>query len=178
MGIKRISRGGLCLALCTAGVPVVEAATTSTKMAVSATVDYQCAVSAAPLDFGVAPIGGISDKNAVVTITVTCSDGLPYNVALDGGRNYTGSGFRKMLNSDGGVMLYLVRKPDSAATWGDSDVSPGNTYPSGTSVSGVGTGSEQVLSAFATAYSNSAAFDSSQVGDGAFSDSVLVTVHY
>jgi spore coat protein U-like protein len=103
------------------GMVTVQAATTTTTFAVSATVLTTCEVVATPLVFGNYNPTDVSDLDAANTATVTCTTGTAYNVGLDAG---TGSGAtvssRKM--TSGTDLLNYTLYQDAARTtvWGET----------------------------------------------------------
>ncbi len=122
------------------------AATATTTIPVSLAVSAACTVQATSMDFGTA---GTSVAVATTgTITVTCATGVPYNVTLSGGVNYSVcNGAQRVLSGSGPLtcIAYYELYKDSAHTqvWGDQ--ANGNTYPLGSGLTGTGNGSGQVL---------------------------------
>jgi len=96
-------------------------ATATTTLAVTAQVLSTCVVVAAPLAFGVYDPAANSDSTSI--ITVTCTNGLPYQVGLDGGqsgpaateaRNMTG------LVSGDSLPYALYRDSARSLNWGNT----------------------------------------------------------
>ena len=143
----------------------VLASSVSAPMAVSITVENACTVSPATMDFGTGMNGATTNVN--VFMTLNCASGVAYNVAMDAGLHYDGS-FRRMTDDNGGYVQYTISKPDFSGDWGDSDAIA-NTYPAGTSVSGVGTGSDTTLQV------NGSAFTYGRP-PGSYSDTVTISV--
>jgi spore coat protein U-like protein len=139
------------------------AATATTTMAVTATVDATCQISATPLAFG-SYTGAQTD--ATSTLTVTCSNTTPYNVGLDAGLA-TGATVtsRAMTGPASATLAYaLFQETTRTTNWG-------NTVGTDT-VTGTGNGSAQGL----TVYGRVAA--GQFVTPGAYSDTITATVTY
>jgi len=104
------------------------------EFGVWANVVADCAVTASTLDFGVAGIGlSSTTSQAVSTISLRCTSGVNYTIALDAG---TGTGAtvaqRRMTRDGGNEHLVYGLYRDSARTqpWGDG--SSGSQTVSGT----------------------------------------------
>jgi spore coat protein U-like protein len=150
-----------------------QADTKTASMTVKGTIPEVVTVSVETLDFGTQNVG--KWNYATADITVNASKGLSYKIALDGGLYYDANfKARKMKHSGskGYDSYHLYKDNTHDEEWGDSDCTPGNTYPPGTSVSGTGTGSDQTY----TVYGKN--FVSSALSTGTYSDTVTVTVHY
>jgi spore coat protein U-like protein len=135
--------------------------TTTTQ--VSSMVAAICTVSAGTLGFG-AYSGSQLDSTAAVS--VNCSNGAPYSVALGGGGNQSGS-TRRMAGPGVNRLDYqLFRDSARAIPWGDDGALLGARR------AGTGAGSAQSL----TVYGRIPAGQSP--APGSYSDSVVVTVEY
>jgi spore coat protein U-like protein len=143
------------------------AGTVTTTFDVNVNVVPACSVTATGINFP--DYDGSSTVDANGDVTVTCSLGIPYNIALDAGLHVDGLGRRQM--SDGiNTLIYALFKPTGQEVWGDSDFD--NTYPGGTSFAVTGSGApqgHQVLGSITPG---------STVPPGAYSDTITVTVHY
>ena len=135
------------------------AGTATTTFTVSATVVATCGVSATSLAFG--SYTGSSAVDQTSTISVTCSNGAAYSVALNDGANASGS-TRRMT---GGASNYLTYEMYS-------DASRTTVWNASAPVSGTGTGSAQSL----TVYGRIPSGQNAVVGS--YSDTVQVTVTY
>ncbi|SAL01122.1 secreted pili protein involved in motility and biofilm formation [Caballeronia calidae] len=131
---------------------------------VTLTVENDCSMAANPLNFGST---GILDKNLDQSgnLSVSCTKGTPYNVALDAG-SASGSTVsqRKMSNAagDASVSFNLYRDAARTQLWGmttDTDT-----------VSGTGTGGEQTH----TVYGRVPTQDTP--APGAYSSTITATV--
>ena len=158
--------GGSILAGSTAAQAQSQTATTTFQ--VTATVQAACTVAATDMSFGTytAQVSTVSGSGAVVNqtsaITVTCSNGAPYTVALNDGANAS-SGQRRMKNGTTNYLSYdLYSDSARSSRWGSS---------SGT-VAGTGTGSGVAH----TVYGQIAA--SQAVPPGSYADTITVTLTY
>lgn len=162
---RRITLGLLSasvLALCL-GAPA-RSATVSTNFAVKATVLASCSVTAADLDFGVYAPGG-SDATASTTIDVTCSNGTPYTIALDGGSAHDVAA-RAMSDGAAHNLAYGLYTDASFATvWGDGTASSVTT-------SGTGDGAVQPCTVFGKIPAGQ------YVVPATYTDEISVTVTY
>lgn len=142
------------------------AAQDSDTFEVTATVLASCNVTAEDLDFGdydpisATPMTGSTD------IEVTCTNGTPYDVALDEGVGAGGSiAERRMTRAGGATLSYTLYQDGSYAdVWGDTL----NTD----TVDGVGTGAAQTL----TIHGRAAAQQTAPAGS--YTDTITVTVIY
>lgn len=159
---------GLLMSL---GSAVVVAATSTTTFDVTATVADACQVSATNLAFGdINSIAGV-DANATSTVTVTCSLGTTYAIALDAGLNESTSGdvtTRRMKNTADATkfLSYQLYSVAGTTVWGDT---------AGTNdVTGLGTG----LGVAATVFGTVPTGQEDTAPAGSYSDTVSVTVTY
>ena len=142
------------------------------NLSVNATVVTDCGVSAGTLNFGSVGIGlATAAVNATSTISVTCSNTVPYTVAIGAGQ---GSGAtvaqRKLTRSAGGTQTLLYRLyRDSGRTllWGDG--TSGTSTLAGT---GAGIQSPSVLTVYGTLSAQAVP------PAGTYNDQVIVTVTY
>ncbi|HYJ28884.1 MAG TPA: spore coat U domain-containing protein [Allosphingosinicella sp.] len=135
----------------------------TTTTTISSMVAAICTVSAGTLGFG-AYSGSQVDSTAAVS--VNCSNGAPYAVALGGGGNQSGS-TRRMAGPGANRLDYqLFRDSARAIPWGDDSAQLGARR------AGTGAGSAQAL----TVYGRIPAAQSP--APGSYSDSVVVTVEY
>ncbi len=127
----------LSLGLAFAGAAQAGVATGTLNVSMNMLAD--CTVTTTPVNFGNVARG---TYHANGDVTVNCSSGLPYSIALDSGQNYVGYA-REMIN-DGGTMYvpYWLYK-DSGYTTEWADIDHAGTYPMGTSLADTGTGADQ-----------------------------------
>lgn len=144
---------------------LANAASSSTTMDITALVGTACTVSASPITFNVidptAPVDTVSQGY----ITVTCNPGVPFDIALDAGKNPSG-GTRFVANGLGDFGAYFF---DYAGLqpWGDGGI----TLPDPV-VSAIASGGADVFVA------NGIFFSSQFIPDGVYTDVVTVTVIY
>lgn len=155
-----------------AAAGTASAATRTTTFGVSANVAANCLVSASPMSFGdydgTAPRPGSSD------ISVRCSNGAPYTLALNVGTT-TGASFAQRLLAFGTNTLEYNLYTSSAYTsiWGDG------VGGSTATVTGTGTGMSNASIQTRTVYGelvNSVANQDAPVGS--YSDTITVTIEY
>ncbi|HJU07251.1 MAG TPA: spore coat U domain-containing protein [Rhodanobacteraceae bacterium] len=133
----------LTAALISAGLAVsaAQAATTSSTMPVTITIQNACNVSSvAPttLNFGTqGPL--LAAVNQTSTITVTCTKSAPYNIGLDGGTSGNVNA-RTMVNGANSVGYQLYSDSGRNTIWG-------NTIGTNT-VASTGTGSAQAFTVY------------------------------
>ena len=132
-------------------------------VSVTALVSPICSVTAGTLGFG--PYSGAASLTAAAAVTVNCSSGGTYQVALGAGGNLSG-GSRRMAGPASSFLAYQLFR-DSARTlaWGDGSAL-------GARVSGTGSGGAQTLAVYGRIPAGQS------VTVGSYTDSVLVTVEY
>jgi spore coat protein U-like protein len=165
---KALAPGGVSLlamlAILTVSLPAV-AATATSSLGVSATVQATCLNVATAMAFGTYT-GVVVDSTA--TITVTCTNTTPYTVSLDAGTGITPTATvttRKMTGVPGVFLNYaLFSNTGRTTNWG---ITVGTD-----TVAGVATGAGQVL----TVYGRVAA--GQFVTPGGYADTVTATVTY
>jgi len=135
------------------------AATTGTSFTVSATVVASCSVSATNLAFG--SYTGSSNLDQTSTVSVTCTNGTDYSVALNDGANASGS-TRRMLSGGSNYLSYEMY----------SDAGRSTVWNAATPVTGTGSGVAQSLTVYGRVPSGQ------NVPAGSYSDTVQVTVTY
>jgi spore coat protein U-like protein len=146
------------------------AATATSTLDVSATVITTCSVATTPIAFpdydGSAPVYANGD------VTVTCTTGAPYNIAIDAGLTYNNS-LRHVYDSVSLTQMkyYLYQDAGLLTEWGDSDQA--NTYLAGASLADTGSGLAQPHTVYGQLGPTG-----SQKPAGAYSDVVNVTVYY
>ena len=131
-------------------------------MAVSATVQDSCIVSASPLAFGTYSGTAVA---AQTNISVTCTNSISYVVSLDGGTTSGGTPTARLMTNGTVTLAYnLFQNLSHATVWGNT---------SGTNTeAGTGTGSAQSI----TVYGLIAAGQYPAAGN--YGDTITVTVTY
>jgi len=137
------------------------ASTATANIAVSATVNANCIISANPLAFGT--YTGAQNQ-ATTTLSVTCTNTTPYNVGFSAGLG-TGATVttRKMTGPSSAVLSYgLYSDSGRSVNWG-------STVGTDT-VTGTGNGSAQAITVYG-------ALPASQyVNPGAYSDTITASI--
>lgn len=143
-----------------------QAATSSATFTVNANVLAVCSVSATNLNFGDynAVVG--SANNATSALSVTCTNGQGYTIALDAG---TSSGAavnaRKMTSGVHTLNYGLYTNSGRSTIWGDGTLSTAT-------VAGTGNGSAQSVTVYAQLPTGQ------HVADGSYADTITVTLTY
>jgi spore coat protein U-like protein len=137
---------------------------TSAPFTVTATDTTNCAVNASTLNFG--SVGVLrSAVDATSSITVTCTNALPYTVALDGGLSGASNPSQRVMSQASQNITYgLYRDSARAQPWGDSV---------GTNAAaGSGSGLAQTLTVYGRVPAQTTP------SPGTYSDTVVVTISY
>ncbi|HEX4842927.1 MAG TPA: spore coat U domain-containing protein [Limnobacter sp.] len=149
------------LALIGLGAGAAHAATATGTIAVSATVLSSCLLATTPMVFG--NYNPTTQATATATLTVTCSNGIAYSVAINGGASGGDTTTRLMAGPSSDTLGYKVWQNAGFTTNWDN---------TGSTVAGTGSGLPQAL----TVYGTVAAGQS--VAPGAYTDTLTVTVTY
>jgi len=138
----------------------------STTIAVSATVNKSCTISATGLAFAAYQDAQTSTDTGTATLSIICTNTTPYTVALDKGTTTGGTVSARLMTNGTTTLAYDLYTTAAATTvWGD-----GTT---GTSTeSGTGSGATQTL----TVYGQIAA--GLDPAPGSYTDTVTATVTY
>lgn len=153
----------MVLATSLAPIAASQGASTSATLDVTAYVGAACSLSTSPVVFQV--VDPFSDTWASGSVTVTCTSGTPYNIALDAGKYYDGA-IRNMDDGLGDWLAYDLISPDFGP-WGDDGLTN-----FGFSVNAIATGSPD---GFAV---DGIVFGGQFKPDGIYSDIINVTVTY
>lgn len=144
------------------------AATATNTMPVSVDVINSCTVAATPMAFGAPTAIGGTNIDTTATITLNCTNGATYDVALDNGLN-AASGQRYMSNGAATpvkIPYNVYRDSGRTLAWG---ATTGTNTSAGTAgVSGLVT-----LTAYGRIPSSA-----TSVGAGSYTDTVTVTVTF
>lgn len=147
------------------------AGSVGTTIDVSVSVIPACSVSTSS-PFVIPDYDGTADVGGPLgTIDVTCSAGVPYNIALDGGENYAAGTPTGRFLSDGiNLLPYgLMTEADPTVFWGDLDFAATTEWPS---VAATGTGALQTHTVPGGVGAGN------DVPVGVYTDLVIVTIHY
>jgi spore coat protein U-like protein len=155
---------GVLLALAGAA----QAATKTASFTVSATVGKNCTISAANLALG--EFVGDNNLTAESDITVRCTAGTAFDIALDDGGTGSYAG-RRMVGPGGDFLVYnLYTDGTYGAVWGDN---------SGTTDLVGGLGAGMAVPITRTVYGRLLAADNvAAVEAGAYSDTIVATITY
>lgn len=139
-----------------------EAATATGTVAITATVQATCVMSATPLSFGV--YTGVA-LTGTSTITMTCSNTTPYSVGISAGAASGATVTTRAMTSGAVTLAYaLYSNTTRTLNWG--------TTTGTDTVAGTGTGVAQPL----TVYGSVAA--GQFITPGSYTDTVTATVTY
>jgi len=144
------------------------AATATNTMPVSVNVINSCTVAASPMSFGAPSAIGGANVDTTSTITLQCTNGASYDVALDLGLN-AASGQRYMSNG----AATPVKIPYNVYTDSGRTTSWGNTSGTDTVAGTAGTSGAVSLTAYGRIPSTA-----TSVGAGSYTDTVTVTVTF
>lgn len=130
-------------------------------MAVSATVNANCIISAPALAFGT--YSG-SAATATSNLSVTCTNTTPYNVGLNAGAtNGATVTTRQMLNGTAALNYTLLSGSATGPNWGNT---------TGSWVGGTGNGAAQTLTVYGSIPAGQ------YVTPGSYADTIVATVNY
>ncbi|HEY0300662.1 MAG TPA: spore coat U domain-containing protein [Rhizomicrobium sp.] len=155
-----------CLAALLSAQQAASAGQATTSFGVSATVQSSCSVSAGALAFGAytAASGTPNDVNS--TVSVTCTSGLAYTVALDGGTTTSTVNARAMSDGATHTLNYALYTATGRTTlFGDGTLTT-------LTVAGTGNGAAQPV----TVYGRIPV--AQYVTAGSYTDTVGVAVNY
>jgi spore coat protein U-like protein len=163
----------LILAMIGLLVNMAQAATATSNLSVTATVAATCTVTTAPVAFGTYNPASGTPTDTTGTITVTCTNGSTYTIALDAGANPSSAGnvtTRRMTAGASKFLSYQLYLDSPHTTiWGDgangSSINP-------TSGSFTGDGTAQGYSVYGRITTGN------YVPSGSYTDTVVMTVTY
>ena len=165
--MRRLLLTGITLAAL--GLAATASAQTAvTTMDVTMTVNATCNVTANPLAFPATLVDGAA-PTAITTVNVTCSTGIPFDIAMDAGANF-GAASRRMWDGSANYIAYNINLPDNSGAWGDANFD--NTFPTGTEWSGTGTNAPLPFNV------RGSVTGAGPYVPGSYSDQVTVTVHF
>lgn len=150
-----------------------DAATTTANLSVTATVSASCSVTTSAVAFGAYTASSGSANDASGAVTVTCTSGTTYSVALDAGAYPSTAGdasTRRMSDGSSHYLSYSLYLDSGRTTlWGDGANGTSVNPASGTFT---GDGSAQGRTVYGRVPANQ------YVTPGAYSDTVTATVTY
>ena len=148
---------------CLVGVSsAARAQTLDAPMGVSMVVAAECTITSTAMAFTGT---GLIDANLVATadLTVQCTPGTPYAIALSNGASGTATDAMRQMTSGANTVDYMIYQ-DAANTlpWSPTD----------TLVTPVATGADEIITAYGTVLAGQ------NVPTGTYADSVLATITY
>ena len=164
-GFSRYARFLLVPALLGAA-PAFASGSASGQFNVTATVLSACSVTAADLLFGNYSASAATPDDVSSALSITCTSGLPYTVALDGGTTAANVAARTMTDGASHSLKYFLYTNTGRTTlWGDATAGTAT-------VAGTGSGSAQGLTVYGRVNAGQ------YVVGGSCSDKVTVTINY
>jgi spore coat protein U-like protein len=149
--------------------PALAAGSATGQFNVTATVLAACSVSATDLIFGSYSASTATPTDISNSMSITCTNALPYTVALDGGTTAASVAARTMTDSatpTAHLLKYFLYSNSSRTTlWGDGT--------SGTStIGGTGTGATATLNVYGRIPAGQF------LNAGSYSDKITITISY
>ena len=155
-----------CAAAVVAAPESALAATATTNFTVNANVLAACSVEATDLDFGDYTASSVSVDDATSTVTVTCTDGEDYTVALDAGAGSSATVAARAMTSGSDELPYgLYTSAAYDTVWGDGTAST-------STIAATGNGLQQPHTVYGRIQTGQ------YVPAGAYVDTILVTVNF
>ncbi len=148
------------------GASSVQAASTTQNMTVTATVAASCTVSATSMVFGNYTL---AQNDATSTITVTCTNGTGYEIALGAGNSPSATTTTRRMT---GPVVSTVTQYLSYALYSDSTRNVNWGATTATDVAGTGSGTPIVHTVYGRIPAGQTA------GLGNYTDTIAVTVSY
>lgn len=145
-----------------------QAESKNASFTVSATVAKACTIDANNMDMGT--WSGTGNLDGTTTVTVKCTNGTSYNVALDNGTNGTSTADRKLGDGAERLSYNLYRDSGRTQVWG-STIGTDTVSGSG---NGMATANERNIDVFARI----AQADLLAAKPGTYTDSVTATITY
>ena len=138
----------------------VLAASGTASFDVSVQVLASCSISASNMSFASITTGTTTNTDATSTLTVNCSSGTPFTIALGNGNNYSGG--RRMTNGTTNINYYLYSDSGRSSQWSGATV-----------VSGTGSGSDQNFTVYGRIPS-----EQNISNTGIYADTIIATITY
>jgi spore coat protein U-like protein len=137
-----------------------QAETANSNFQVGVDVVATCSISAADMTFNQITTGTTSANDAQSELTVNCSDGAPYSVALSNGNNYSGG--RRLSNGTTFINYELYKDNSRSSNW-----------TSANTLAAMGTGSNQTHTVYGRILAGQ-----SVPNMGSYADTIVATVTY
>jgi len=143
------------------------AKTATATFNVTANVPSACSITATDLAFGVVDANPAANIDAQTNLSVTCTLGTTYAIALDKGLSATGTvAMRQMTNGANTLNYTLYTAAARTTIWGDGTLST-------QTVNGTGNGNSQTVTAYGRVPSGQ-----TNLAAGNFSDTITATITY
>ncbi|MGY3489797.1 spore coat protein U-like protein [Bradyrhizobium sp. USDA 4011] len=150
-----------------------QAGTSTANLTVQITITAACTINAATLNFG--SVSGTTLATTLqsgsTTVSVTCTNGSPYSIAMDNGANVSGSQ-RRMANAGNFINYDLYTDAAHTNPWTTATSSTTCTTTNGCFL-GTGDGSAQTINIFGTVPATGIAPNT-----GTYTDTVVMTITY
>lgn len=159
---------GIAAAAAVAATPALAGTATNT-LPVEVNVINSCTISATPMNFGSPTSIGTANIDRTSTVSLVCTNGAAYDVAMDPGLN--ASGTQRRMSDGGGTPVYVPY-----AIYRDTSYTAAAEWTSGTGNTVSGTAGASGLVSL-TAYGRIPATAPSVVA-GTYRDTVTVTVTF
>jgi spore coat protein U-like protein len=135
------------------------------NIGVSLTVEASCTIDANDLAFGATGGQIATDMPQTTTLSVTCTNGAPFNIGLNDGGTDEPAVTRKMSNGTARLNYNLYREAGHTNVWGNT---PGTNTTNGT-----GTGTAQTFTVYALVPGNQ-----NNLTVGQYTDTITATIWY
>ncbi|MCC8979283.1 spore coat U domain-containing protein [Bradyrhizobium acaciae] len=150
-----------------------QAGTSTANLTVQITITASCTINAATLNFG--SVAGTTLATTLqsgsTTVSVTCTNGSPYSIAMDNGANVSGSQ-RRMANAGNFINYDLYTDSAHTNPWTTATSSTTCTTTNGC-ILGTGSGSAQTINIYGTVPATGTAPNT-----GTYTDTVVMTITY
>lgn len=150
-----------------------QAGTSTANLTVQITITAACTINTATLNFG--SVAGTTLATTLqsgsTTVSVTCTNGSPYSIAMDNGANVSGSQ-RRMANAGNFINYDLYTDSAHTNPWTTAASSTTCTTTNGCFL-GTGNGSVQTINIYGTAPATGTAPNT-----GTYTDTVVMTLTY
>ena len=164
--LRRAPVAGLTSLILAAAPCAALASTATTNFSVTATVLAVCNVQATNLAFGSYSATNATPDDASSSVSVTCSNGQPYAIALDAGAGTGATVAARTMASGANALSYALYTGSARTTiWGDGSLST-------STVAGSGSGALQAYTVYGRVRANQ------YVAAGRYTDTVTVTITY
>ncbi|MEY2776943.1 MAG: hypothetical protein RLY30_1041 [Pseudomonadota bacterium] len=156
----KFSRLSLALGIALLPLAHAQAETKTSSFQVGMAVTASCAINATNLSFSSMPTGTTSTSDASTDISVSCSQGTPYQIGLSQGNNFSGG--RRLASGGSFVNYELYSDPSRSNAWTSTQV-----------VSFTGNGSAQSHTIFGRIPAGQ-----SVPTTGSYADTIVATISY